>query len=326
MAVILSILLELVDTALQGLEGLEKDAETGVWLPVPEYSTSGLPAKWGPLFTAGASDRGYIALKITGRMTFAMTAPLKDRMTNIVTHMNGEDNIAAMIWDLSAVPELDYTCLLAIRDILSAAKPGKRNTLKDGVRSTSNCKGVAVYIVGANKKCRACLTKFGFFGRSLIYGEWPLFRANTIDTAIADFMGGNRTRMDRTFPYPWNTPKSRPFDFPVGHVETGEDDKQYKIIAMGNGLCKWVYATPETFGAAEPVDAGSAGAGAGAELTSASAPAPESAPADPAQTLRLRGNASEPVGASSPIRGIFSRVGGDPSEQAGAATPSTTEV
>ena len=87
-----------------------------------------------------------MALKITGRMTFAMTAQLKDRMTNIVAHMNSEDSTTAMVWDLSAVPELDYTCLLAIRDILTAARPGVRSPVDVGVRSTLRCKGVAVYV------------------------------------------------------------------------------------------------------------------------------------------------------------------------------------
>ena len=54
-------------------------------------------------------------LKITGRMTFGMTSKLKDRMTNIAKYMNSAEHTGAMIWDLSAVPDLDYTCILAIR-------------------------------------------------------------------------------------------------------------------------------------------------------------------------------------------------------------------
>eukprot|EP00039_Didymoeca_costata_P016445 m.296805 g.296805 ORF g.296805 m.296805 type:complete len:750 (-) comp16393_c8_seq6:1506-3755(-) len=230
-AVLVSFILEVGATTFQSLKRLTK-SEDEKFLMNENFQIAGLPTRWGPSYVRNVKD-DVVVTKPLGSITFSMCNIFNERLVTICTYLRSETVMHACVLDLTASPDLDFTGVDTLRQVLDQAKPAVRKTVneKTGQAQNLNTMGVVFYAI-ALPWMRKLIEKSSLTEGSIENGDWPLYLANTIEEAILEFNERKSTIIER-FPYPWMKPKTRPSSVPVGTTETGRDGNVWKIVSNG---------------------------------------------------------------------------------------------
>lgn len=167
----------------------------------PLYTTSGLEKKWAPAFVEEATAAAPLVVKIDGDITFTMANKFKDRMAAISREYQSEDEVRAIVIDMSAVTQIDYSGVLAIEAVLEALKPAARKrvaqggevqvihgvskTMKKGETFVQNVRGVRVHMAHVMPRANSALRTSNLLNGRLAHGQWKVTLHATLDIAIA---------------------------------------------------------------------------------------------------------------------------------------------
>lgn len=74
------------------------EADIGVWVADPKYTTTGLAKSWAPSFVKGSSTTAPLVVKLGGAITFSMANQLRDRLLAIDREYQSEDEVRTREW------------------------------------------------------------------------------------------------------------------------------------------------------------------------------------------------------------------------------------
>lgn len=182
----------------------------------PLYTTSGLEKKWAPAFVEEATAAAPLVVKIDGDITFTMANKFKDRMAAISREYQSEDEVRAIVIDMSAVTQIDYSGVLAIEAVLEALKPAARKrvaqggevqvihgvskTMKKGETFVQNVRGVRVHMAHVMPRANSALRTSNLLNGRLAHGQWKVTLHATLDIAIASLEEDFAAVEQKSFP------------------------------------------------------------------------------------------------------------------------------
>eukprot|EP00040_Diaphanoeca_grandis_P005509 m.33141 g.33141 ORF g.33141 m.33141 type:complete len:791 (-) comp16766_c0_seq1:275-2647(-) len=238
--IILSSLFSSWKVRTQYLERLERDDDFGQWMPDPKYTTTGLEQHWGPLFVADVflkAPNEILVLKVTGSIEFAMASKFRDRMRVIAKYFRDCEHTKTVILDMSAVSHIDYTGLMAFRDILEDFKPAVRNYIVNRTQIKKNCKGISLSLARLQPAVLIALKYTDVMGHhvpgtNIQKGIWRLRVHRSVDLAVSSAEHRNAD-VEEFYPYPWLAPKEKPYKLIEGTMLEGRDDRQWIVSEIG---------------------------------------------------------------------------------------------
>jgi len=242
LAIVVSGCLSLYNQSSQSLWRLKEDEQEGIWVADARFDTAGLAKVWAPIFVSKASAAQPLVVKIEGDIVFAMGNAFKDRMVAIAKEYQSEDEVRAIVIDMSGVGRMDYSGVLALEGMLENFKPGVRrrvalggergrtsldgdvHPLKKGDVQLLKMRGVRVHLAYAMPKTAAVLRKANLLGGNLKYGEWKMTLHPTIQLAIHD-LEEDFQDVDQKWPFDWMVPKKLAKFFDANHIEEGRGEE-----------------------------------------------------------------------------------------------------
>jgi len=275
LAVGVSFCLSLFTENQQALRKMARDDELGIWVPDlgRGSSTAGLPNDWAPLFTA--TEGKPLVLKIEGNVSFLMGNKFKDRFGAIARYFQSEQEVRAIILDMSAVTDMDYSGVMALESILAQLKPQLQNVAARGgeevpVYGTDGLPlkctdgniqtvlkkageiikrrvlGVRLHAAHISPKVHAVMKKAGLMDGSLGRGQWSIVAHPTIDLAI-DCLAADFEIVMNVWPFEWMVPGTFPQFVEDGDAREGRAESPARLWRSTKMKSKsiWVRAQDE---------------------------------------------------------------------------------
>jgi MFS superfamily sulfate permease-like transporter len=189
----------------QKLGRLRREEEIGIWVIDPDFTTEGLNSIWAPQFVEGTSAAHPLVVKLEGDISFTMANTFKDRMSSIAREYQSEDEVRALVVDMSGVVRIDYSGVLALEAVLQIFKPGcvhreatggeirtvkgESAALKKGDNYTQNVRGIRVHLAHVMPGPLAVLSSAGLLHGNVSRGQWKVELHATVDMAVQSLEG-----------------------------------------------------------------------------------------------------------------------------------------